>query len=63
MEWMTERSEIESSQGQVFIFSKIVQSGPGTNPTSDAVGIGTRSSGVERPGREANHSSQISAEI
>jgi hypothetical protein len=37
--------------------------GSEAHPASDPVGTGVLSSGVKRPGREANHSSPSSAEV
>jgi hypothetical protein len=63
MGWKSERSEFESQFGQQFSLLQIVQNSSGVYPTSYAMDIGSSFLGVERPGREVDHSPLASAEV
>jgi hypothetical protein len=53
----------DRSSIQEFLFLYVVQTGSGAHPASYPMGTGAVSPGVKRPGREADHSPLISAEV
>jgi hypothetical protein len=53
------RGRSSSPGSQEFYVLHVVQTGSGVHPTSYPMGVG----GVKRPGREADHSPQASAEV
>jgi hypothetical protein len=55
--------EFESQSGQEFSIFHVVQTDTGAHPTSYQMGNGAISLGVKRPGREADYSPPISAEV
>jgi hypothetical protein len=52
-----------SSPGREKNFLQIVQTGSGVHPTSHPMGTGDSSPGLERQGREADHSPPAGAEV
>jgi hypothetical protein len=49
--------------GHDFYLCHNVQTGSGAHPASYPIGTGVRSSGVKRPGHEADHSWPSSADV
>jgi hypothetical protein len=54
---------IATGYGRVKNFLHVAQTGSRVHPTSYPMGTGGFSSGVKRPGHEADHSPQASAEV
>jgi hypothetical protein len=63
MGWTTEGSEFESRWGKEFSLFHVVQTGSGVHPTSYSMCTGGSFPGIERPGREADHSFPATAEV
>jgi hypothetical protein len=58
-----EVGEFESRLGQEFSLLHVVQTGSGVHPTSYTMGTGGYFPGVNRPGREPDHSPPTSAVV
>jgi hypothetical protein len=61
--WTMEGLEFETLQGREFSLLHSVQTYTGAHPASYLMGTGVLSQGIKRPGREADHSPQASAEV